>query len=109
MRKRMSVRLVEMVNESLNKVAHEQDLDWDVIIGLDENGPIAVLVVELGGALLGTKVWGRAMIPNPAGLAREDVDDAVRNVLEALAQQREKQVGAAPPNGMGSGGLVLPN
>ena len=99
MRKRLTNRLVDMLNAAFTRLALDKELDWDVVMTPTPDGPIAIVYGFQPGALLGTHVWGQVIVPAPADVTQENMDEVVTTLLEALAQTRSAQLAPVAENG----------
>lgn len=110
----MSLRLtqewVEWIDDFLPTITQDKvRYDLGLVLNPENGAPAVVLTFFAPGPLLGTTMHSIAILPNPGNVAQENIQQVLRGMVEALAQERTKQLtqmaqGAGPPGGPGTSG-----
>lgn len=105
MSKRVTDRLVPMVESAITLVSHGDDVTYDLTFVQMPNGAAAIFLgVFMPGIVLGTDISAAVVIPNPSGITEESILDVIPRLVEAMRLERSKQAQI----GNGDPRLVIP-
>lgn len=89
---RLTDKWVGWIEEDLPILLLGDQVEYELIPGVGQQGPAMLIIFYAPGPILGTTMHAMAEVPNPGGINQEALGGVLRGLVDMLAQERTNQL-----------------